>query len=208
MEQPSRIHIYIKLKTENKLDQDLIKAWLNTVKKYGPNGVVCGVVKTDPNGRFHNVPVVHRELANGGNEYIIALTRDLTEMETSLIVSAFMEQHSGDWDIETSAPQIGYARERFAVEVKDDSFKELCTSWSKTQHEAWVTERLSAGWRLGGKVSETDKTHPLLRPWHELPDEFRKVDGDMPQKFLDFLNASGYVVLGKDEMEALKRLAR
>lgn len=44
------------------------------------------------------------------------------------------------------------------------------------QHEAWMAERLSQGWRLGPVKDSDKKEHPALRPYADLPEEVRRKD--------------------------------
>jgi hypothetical protein len=81
----------------------------------------------------------------------------------------------------------------------------LCTALAKQRHEDWVRDHSNAGWRFGPVVDATEKTHPLLRPWDQLPDRFRVPDLAWPQRLVNMLNDNGYVVMSRDAMERLTR---
>ncbi|ACL55954.1 hypothetical protein [Methylobacterium nodulans] len=57
-------------------------------------------------------------------------------------------------------------------------------------------------------MSITARTHPLLRPWAELPDQFKIPNLEEPQALLDFLNDQGYAIVTKGELEAMLTLMR
>lgn len=43
-------------------------------------------------------------------------------------------------------------------------------------HEAWLKQKEADGWAYGPVKSETMRTHPCFRPYHELPAEQRAKD--------------------------------
>lgn len=44
------------------------------------------------------------------------------------------------------------------------------------QHEAWMADRIANGWTLGPERSEALKTHPMLIPYDQMPEEVKKKD--------------------------------
>jgi hypothetical protein len=44
---------------------------------------------------------------------------------------------------------------------------------ARIEHERWMGERISAGWRYGTERDDERKLNPLLRPWEELPPDAR-----------------------------------
>ncbi|RYD68677.1 MAG: hypothetical protein EOP83_00225, partial [Verrucomicrobiaceae bacterium] len=89
-----------------------------------------------------------------------------------------------------------------------DRYVSLCTAWAKRQHDQWVKDREANGWRYGTTLSMSEKTNPLLRPWDQLPEKYRKPDLDEPQALLDLLNDQGYAVVTKGELQAMLNLMR
>jgi hypothetical protein len=74
---------------------------------------------------------------------------------------------------------------------------------AKSRHEQWMRDKLEGGWRYGVKFNTNEKTHPLLRPWEQLPDKFRQPDLDSPQALLDLMQAKGFAIIAKDELDRL-----
>ncbi len=47
---------------------------------------------------------------------------------------------------------------------------------ASVEHERWMAERARDGWRRGPEKDETAKTHPMMIPYAELPEDERKKD--------------------------------
>lgn len=45
-----------------------------------------------------------------------------------------------------------------------------------SQHEAWLADKIEAGWTYGDVKDPVAKTHPCLLPYHELPEFEQKKD--------------------------------
>lgn len=209
MSTPPAITSHISLVTPEEVSSDLAKAWFKCARSKAPYGVPTSFTVTDDKGRPQSVAMIQRE-TDKGVYYMVPMTRDLTEREAERIVDAFREEYPEvDFDIEaTVIPTYTMDRSEPTITVDQHKYGEIAKSWAKRQHEDWVKSRMEDGWRYGTTVSISDKTHPLLRAWDELPEKFRTVDLDQPQKLLDLLNDSGYVVVSKEDLEAAMRLVK
>ncbi len=204
---PLNVSRYIKLITKEALDRKDIKNWLDTITQAGPPGVVAAVHTTDAEGSPRSVKVVHRE-TDAGHSYMVALTRDLTSEETARLVQHFADEHPDlDFDIETHERSLDRL-DRRKISLDQGAHLRLCAALAKQKHEDWVRERADAGWRYGPTFSTTNKTHPLLRPWDQIPDRYRVPDLEWPQKLVNVLGSEGYVVVAKDELDRLLNLLR
>lgn len=209
MNRPCLILRYVKLTTDNPLKQEDVKAWFRAVKEKAPNGVIASVQTTDNAGSLRNATLIHREREGDKHDYIVPLTRDLKDSEVEPIISLFSKNTDVEkWDVEVSSAEADHVTDKTAMAVSDEKFNELCSAWAKRQHEDWMKQRIEAGWRYGTAISNKNKTHPLLRPWHDLPEQFRKVDHTQPQNLLDLLNDQGYAVISKSELEGLLSLLK
>lgn len=205
MTSPTFIPRYIKLVTKNALDTECVKLWYNVVKSNAPSGVMSSVQSTDDTGSLRSASMVHREL-DGNNEYVIPLTRDMSSKEVKVIVDAYNEECDEDaWDIETSLSDA-LDLTKTTIQFDDDKFDDLCKEWAKHSHNEWVKDRQNSGWTYGISVSSENKTHPLIRQWHDLPEKFQKVDSHLPQTMMDFLDSQGYSVVSKKDLSALMRM--
>lgn len=209
MNRPCLILRYVKLTTVKPLGQEDVKAWFRAVKEQAPNGVISSVQTTDDKGSLRSASLVHRERDGGGHDYMVPLSRDLKDSEVEPIIQMFSAAASvTDWDVEVSSAEADQLTDKTALSVSDEKFSELCAAWAKRQHDEWMKDRTDAGWRYGSTISNKNKTHPLLRPWHDLPEQFRKVDHNQPQSLLDLLNDQGYAVISKTELEGILSLLR
>ena len=208
MNRPCLILRYVKLTTAKPLDQEDVKAWFQAVKDNAPSGTISSVQTTDDKGSLRSAALVHRE-RDDAHDYLVPLTRDLKDAEVEPIIQSFSAATAlEDWTVEVSSAEADLMTDKTALSVENDKFNDLCSAWAKRQHDAWMKDRSDAGWRFGPSVSAKNKTHPLMRPWHDLPEQFRKVDFEQPQSLLDLLNDQGYAVISKSELEAMMSLLR
>lgn len=206
---PLNITRYIKLVTDDELSNAEAKEWFRTVRENAPEGIIYGMQVVTGQGNPTNICMVHRT-ADKKHEYVISLTRDMTEGETEAVVNAWDAYYpQGDMDIEISAAQIERLDQKApSVRVPNDEYLGLCVELAKKHHEDWMRDRTDQGWRYGTTVSLKNKTHPLLRPWDQLPAQYRKIDQDTPERVLALLNDQGYAVIKKEELDSLLRLIR
>jgi len=186
----------ITLTTNEEMSKDLIRAWYHTVKDNAPAGTLC---TTQVDGK--SVQLV-RSKSKDTVRYTIPLTRDLTSGETKSIIDDM--SHRSDIDFKVSTTYDPFTTEvQTDIVVNHEPLVHLCTKWAKDKHEQWRKRKEDAGWRYGPSVSKTNKTHPLLRPWDEIPAEYRKVDVSQAQELLDLLHDAGYVMVHKDDLDRL-----
>lgn len=191
---------YILLRSEKELEKSIIKSWVDVVKEYCPSGVCSTYQMKDNDGLLNDVRLIIRKKSKC-YEYLIPLTRDLTTKEIAKIVSVFSQKHPDiDFDVETSETEISNSNVS-KVELKP--FEELGYELAKQEHKDWLKDRLDAGWTYGIKLDKNKKTHPLMMPWEQLPEKFKKPNMETPQKVVDFLNSQGYAIIPKDELAKL-----
>ena len=205
--QPLSIDRYINLVTDKKLRKPDIVRWFQCVTRHGPPGVLKPVSMQDGKQRPASVSLVHR-VSDDRHNYLIPLTRDLTDSEVEAIAREFAEDKPKlDFDIETNATTLT-ANNCGGIELDSAKHLALCNLFAKQKHEDWVRERTDAGWRYGTKFDANEQTHPLLRPWDQLPDRYRQPDLTWPQKLVQLLNDQGYAVVPKDELARLLDVLR
>jgi len=193
----TEIPLFIQLKTDQPLPKEEAIAWYDCVRNNAPNGVLTSVQTTNPQGDPDVAFMVHKETKDGTHFYVIPLTRDLTEDETARIEEAYPEG-----EIETSSEDVKFARQgpADAVVMSEDDYNHLCETLAKHQHQRWYEDRSKAGWSFGLLVNERSKQHPMMRPWEQLPENYRKVDYELPHLFMNMLVAQGYVVVNRDDL--------
>lgn len=193
----TEIPLYIRLKTSSPLPKEEAIAWYHCVKNLAPSGVLSSVQTTNPQGEPDVVFMVHKQSKGNIHYYEIPLTRDLTVEEVEVIEEAYPEG-----EIETSSEEIVSARQgpADAVVMEEDDYNHLCETLAKHQHQRWYAIRSAAGWSFGLRVNEQSKQHPMMRPWEQLPEQYRKIDYELPHLFMNMLAEQGYVVVSRDEL--------
>jgi hypothetical protein len=200
----------IALSSEEPLDGAIARSWYQAVKALAPSGTILTLPGIE-DGTPRRVAMVHRE-GDGLHRYVIPLSRDFTDSEVAAIFDEFSSIHPDlDFDLEASTLSVVDAAtctDGTPIDVDRERYLELCTAWAKRQHDAWVKDRSDSGWRVGTTMSLKDKTHPLLKPWDQLPQNMKVVDDQQPQMLLDLLNQQGYAVISKEELTSLLSLMR
>lgn len=189
--------------TDAPVEKSVAQAWAKIVKANLPDGVLGSIQVTNPDGQLTSVYMVHKALKSGQHYYEIPLVRDLVPSEALLIIEAWSAlQPKGEYDIETSAEEIEATRQgpADAVVIGETDYNQMCETLARHQHSRWCDERISAGWRYATDFSNKNKTHPMLRPWEQLPEQYRKVDYELPHKFMEMLAEHGYVVVKRTEL--------
>lgn len=155
----------IKLVVTSKLEKDEIKKWFRTVKECLPEGTLGTIVEKD---KVLKLKVNHHD---GYSEYIVPITRYLTDDEAEDIVVVWNEEFpDGDFQIETDD-----VPEETDVEAPTEDYL-MAESVSRMMHESWLKKMQKAGWRYGPKYSYDDKTHPRALTWDQLSDKDIDVD--------------------------------
>ena len=202
---PTDIKIYLKLTVDRKLEKSEIAELRKVIKDYGPSDILSSLSMVRPDGKPEEVVVIHRKKKGGKNTYTFPLKRDLTEPETQTITQQWMAHFNDDFELESSANDLVNYKRTYddAAFIEENDYKNLCNSLSKMQHQKWYKERSENGWKYGQRYSKKDKTHPMLRPWEDLPNRYKKVDMDLPQLFADELKRQGYLIVKSSEIQKL-----
>lgn len=206
MTHPLDIPRYIQLATDQPLERATIAAWYRCVRQYAPSGTVIGRHAQDDKKSPTTVQLVHR-ITDSRHCYLVPLARNLRAAEVDRIVQAFAtEVPDLDFEVETNETKL-MAQEHGGLALDAAQHLALCLALAKQQHEDWVRDRSDNGWRYGVKFSRSEKTDPLMRPWDQIPERFRKPDLNLPQTMLNLLSNHGYAVLPSKDLERLLRKA-
>lgn len=206
MEHAVKVDHYVRLKTLKELDKKDVKNWFNAVRDAAPEGTLSSVPLVQEGHGPKQVQLIHNTFKEGSHTYDIPLTRDLTEREIAEIVELFSSYYeNGNFLVEGSSETVMPEEdvEYSSLELSEDAYERLCQKLAKTQHQRWYEEKVDQGWRYGLKESKKDKTHPMLRPWQELPDDYKTIDRELPQIFMNVMAEEGWVVVNEDELNKL-----
>ncbi len=203
---PAEAQFFLKMVSENKMDSSTVKKFYSTVETYAPQNTLSIYETATPDGEPAQAALVHREIEEGGHEYEIPLVRNLTPDEIVEVMNQLenaLVEH--DFLLETST----FDEECCINEDHDDLYfepeitEQIATTFAERSHSHWLNERIGKGWRYGNKKNETEKTHPLLKPWAQIPEEHRTIDSNAPQLLLDLLEEYGYTVISHAELDEL-----
>lgn len=176
---------YILQRTAKILDADEIRRWYLTVDMLAPDNVIMG---DDESNSFM--------FAMQAEEYIymVPLVRHLTEQEAEQIVEGYMRVSEHDFDIETSNVYRANADLAHPFEtdyqISVDAKNVLKDAYARQSHNQWIQTKMREGYRYGLKLNLKEKTHPAMRPWDDLPKEYRRLPESSDKELLDFYSAN------------------
>lgn len=76
--------------------------------------------------------------------------------------------------------------------VLNDDIMELCELISRNTHEVWSESRIKDGWSYGAERNDTEKLHPCLIPYEELPESEKEYDRNTSLQTLKLIVKLGY----------------
>ena len=71
---------------------------------------------------------------------------------------------------------------------------ELVEMIAKNVHEVWAQNRMNEGWVYGNERSDTQRTHPCLTPYDELPEIEKEYDRDTAMETLRLICKLGFKI--------------
>lgn len=180
-----RGHSYIRLITAKPLTSDEIKDWISIVDRIGPKGVHGNAIIT-VNGQRKDSDSYVRD-TKAGIEHVVPLTRDLTVDEAGKISIAWDRVWSGgDFEVDFSQAKQSQARK---IEEKTIVVDAICEEMAKLMHNEWIKGKVSHHWNYGPRYSRTQKTHPNLLPWEQLPRRQRIEEIKRVKRMVDVLQS-------------------
>lgn len=172
---------YILQRTPNALTAEQAQRWFFAVDMLGPEGIMAGDDETT-------------SLMLGAQTdefiYMIPLVRHLTAQEAERIVEGYMRVSEHDFEIETSnvyrsEADFGHPWE-YEINIAQEARETLTDAYLRQAHNEWISEMTNKGYRYGLNLSINEKTHPAMRPWDDLPENFRRAQIFSDKQLLDF----------------------
>lgn len=209
MQKIANIPRYIKLTSNEHLSISDARIWHKTILDHGPSGVPTSIESIDANGSPSSTRMIRRSKGNS-TELIIPLLRDLLPDELNKIADAWRSvSPPGQYSISINATQDQKLNQAVSdLTLNHDEHQALCMQLAKVQHEGWVREKANDGWSYGPILSLKNKTTPLMRPWSDLPAQYRDVNTNNPENFLRFINNQGFAVVKQSELGSLLKILR
>lgn len=78
--------------------------------------------------------------------------------------------------------------------VLPEELSQLAEQMAKNVHEIWAQTRIAQGWTYGSERNDTEKKHPCLVPYEELPEEEKVYDRNTSIETLKFIVSNGYEI--------------
>ena len=160
---------YILQRTANALSAEQAQKWYFTVGMLGPDNILAG----DDDTTSLMLGMQDTEYL-----YILPLVRHLTADEAERIVEGYMRITEHDFEIETSNvyranADFGHPFE-YDITIDEGARETIHAAMERQNHNRWIQEQMSKGWRFGLNLDLTEKTHPAMRPWDDLPASYRR----------------------------------
>ena len=76
---------------------------------------------------------------------------------------------------------------------------ELAECMAKNVHEVWAKSRMEQGWVYGPERNDSDKTHPCLVPYEQLPEVEKDYDRNTSIETLKFIIKEGFDIVAADK---------
>ena len=176
---------YILQRTAKILNSDEIRRWYLTVDMLAPDNIIMG---DDESNSFMFAMQAEDYI------YMVPLVRHLTEMEAEKIVEGYMRVSEHDFDIETSNVYRANADLAHPFEtdyqISVDAKNVLKDAYARQSHNQWIQAKMREGYRYGLKLNLKEKTHPAMRPWDDLPKEYRRLPESSDKELLDFYSSN------------------
>ncbi len=75
---------------------------------------------------------------------------------------------------------------------------QLTEQLAEHAHDIWARQRMADGWTYGPERSDSQKHHPCLVPYADLPDSEKQYDRNAALDTLRAIVALGYVVVRRE----------
>ena len=110
-----------------------------------------------------------RRLGDGGNVTAEDIASVIHDANRRLQIIQGDQRPSALWD-EAADYMVRESTESVALALADPE------RTPEQNHQGWMDRMAADGWTYGPDKDETARTHPLLVPWDELPEEARQKD--------------------------------
>lgn len=188
----TNIETYVTLIINRALNKPETQLWFNRAISVLPSGTNTSIQQVDAEGNPQNVQLVHKKFRDGHHEYIIPLTRSLTQAEVEkvhvLVQNDFPEEISVQTNVEYKPVTVKIEN------LQETDFDLISHEFAKLQHNDWVRSMSDKGWKFGMEYDPASKTHPLLRTWDYLSPEEKKADYNSLKNLILILKNFGYQI--------------
>lgn len=75
-----------------------------------------------------------------------------------------------------------------------ERLEDLLEHLAQNTHEVWAAQRLKDGWNYGDERDDSERLHPCLVPYEELPEEEKEYDRNTAREVLKAILAAGFTI--------------
>lgn len=193
---------YLRFISDDALPREEVRRIYHKLKALAPQNLFGACNVRHPEKGITPVNLVHKTCKSGSHVYDIPLVRHIGDFEYERILSGFQGETV---ELEKSSKPINYTdqvlhrRSQFEPGIYDT----FCDTIAKIQHNRWYAEQIQAGWRFGTAYDRENKVSPLLRPWDDLPSQYRKIDREFPQEIINELERLDFLVVPRTTLEKI-----
>jgi len=201
----TEIPFRVSLLVDRALDKQFVREFYRLVREVLGETLLTTVQVERPDYGRDNVRLLHKTCSSGAHVYDIPLLRNLTEPEFKELKKAFQSLAKAGMTLDSSTVAIKNVRQvtTGGAQIEPETYDTLCDTVAKYQHANWCRERTDSGWKYGTTHNAQDKTSPMIRPWEDLPEAYRKVDKTLPQFVFDQLESLGYVIVPETHLNEI-----
>ena len=166
----------LKLISKTELSEDARRSFLSLVKQYDSGADV------------------HTE---EGRVLHIKLEIVLPEVDLKNISERWSEHHDNffiEYEFENQNPDV--LKETDLAVLFDEMNEEL----NHRLHNRMVEEKAEKGWKYGDAYDPENKTSPLMKPYHELPEAYKKPNKKILKDVLQVLEDKGFMLVHKNKL--------
>ena len=76
--------------------------------------------------------------------------------------------------------------------ILSDDLLQFAEKMAENVHNVWASTRIAQGWTYGSERNDSEKKHPFLIPYVDLPEEEKVYDRNTSLETLRFIIANGF----------------
>lgn len=162
---------HLKLILDKPVSRKVCRLFVKLIHQTGPDHVLKPVEMYDDVGEVVTRYYVTRKRKNKF-VVVVPLMRNLTDKEIEKIIVVWNARFDDDYILESSTPYTGEAAPENddEGETPDPFLNKDLREW----HARWHQSLVEDGWRYGDKYDRSEKVHPMLLPWEQLPRSYKE----------------------------------
>jgi hypothetical protein len=118
------------------------------------------------------------------------LARNLEAVPEGLQVTVFA---GGDSSCMAEKPYVPHPIDTSHVSLSE--VQPLLEDLARNAHEVWAQKRIADGWTLGAQRDDSQRKHPCLVPYEQLPESEKEYDRELVNQTLKTILALGYRIV-------------